>query len=277
MMASIVDWFKRTAPDADDPLPALERAGVSHLYFESVHPFEYGNGRIGRAISEKAMAQCIGQPTLVALAATIPRHRKAYYRALEAANKDKDITPWLKAFAEIAIEAQRRYTARIEFLIDKTKLLDSLRGRLRTRQEKPLRMVLREGPEGFTGGLSAGNYMTITATAPATARRDLADLVSKGALVRTGERRYTRCHLATLLGPVRPLMIDATVEVCQAVIRNQSETAGLAALPQEGALGIRCDGTRRRTSSGSILLLGSAAGAHATRSGPSANSRCQRR
>src|SRR5207247_2611144 len=78
-MTRFVKWFNRTAPDGADPLPALTRAGIAHIYFESIHPFEDGNGRIGRAVSEKALSQCLGQPTLTALAATILIRRKAYY------------------------------------------------------------------------------------------------------------------------------------------------------------------------------------------------------
>ena len=111
-----------------EPLPALTRAGIAHLYFESIHPFEDGNGRIGRAIAEKALAQCFGQPTLIALAATILSRRKAYYAALEAANKGNEVTAWLSWFAGIAIEAQRRTTARVEFLIEKTRLLGPAAG-----------------------------------------------------------------------------------------------------------------------------------------------------
>jgi len=70
-------------------LAALTRAGVAHLYFESIHPFEDGNGRIGRVIAEKSLAQSLGQPTLIALAATILARRTSYYQALEAANKKK--------------------------------------------------------------------------------------------------------------------------------------------------------------------------------------------
>jgi Fic family protein len=191
-VARFVKWFNRTAPAGSEPLPAVTRAGIAHLYFESIHPFEDGNGRIGRAISEKALAQSAGRPTLTALAATILVHRKAYYAALEAANKDNNLTPWLSWFASITIEAQRRTEARIEFLIDKTRLLDRLRGELNERQEKALLRMLREGPEGFKGGLSAGNYATITGASPATATRDLADLAQKGALVRSGERRHAR-------------------------------------------------------------------------------------
>ena len=206
-MTQFLVWFNRTAPDGADPLPALTRAGIAHLYFVSIHPFEDGNGRIGRAISEKALAQCLGQPTLTALAATILIRRTAYYDALEAANKDTEATSWLSWFASIAIEAQHRTAARVEFLLDKTRLLDRLRGRLNERQEKALLRMLREGPEGFQGGLSAGNYIRITGTSSATATRDLADMVAKGALSRVGERRHVRYHLALPLRPVPPVTI----------------------------------------------------------------------
>lgn len=207
-MARFVKWFNRTAPEGAEPLPALTRAGIAHLYFESIHPFEDGNGRIGRAISEKALAQCLGQPTLTALAATILIRRKAYYEALETANKDNEVTPWLAWFAGIAIEAQRRTEARVEFLIDKTRLLDRLRGQLNERQEKALLRVLREGPEGFQGGLSAGNYGRITGASPATTTRDLADMVAKGAFTRTGERRHARYSVKIPTRPVSSVTLD---------------------------------------------------------------------
>ena len=206
-MKQFLVWFNRTAPDGTDPLPALTRAGIAHLYFVSIHPFEDGNGRIGRATSEKALAQCLGQPTLTALAATILIRRSTYYDALETANKDTEVTSWLSWFAGIVIEAQYRTAARVEFLLDKTRLLDRLRGRLNERQEKALLRVLREGPEGFKGGLSAGNYIRITGTSSATATRDLADMVAKGALSRVGERRHVRYHLTIPLRPVPPVTI----------------------------------------------------------------------
>src|SRR2546430_17244128 len=87
-------WLRRTEPGQKEALPALTRAGIAHLYFECIHPFEDGNGRIGRAISEKALAQSLGQPTLTALAATIFARRKNYYEVLEASNKQNEITNW---------------------------------------------------------------------------------------------------------------------------------------------------------------------------------------
>ena len=152
-MDQFVDWFNRTMPGGANPLPLLTRAGIAHLYFESIHPFEDGNGRIGRAISEKAMAQGLGQPTLIALAGTMLLRRKAYYAALEAASRSNAISAWLSWCAGIAIEAQRRTDARVGFLVDKTKLLVAPRGQLNERQEKALLRTLREGPEGFVRSL----------------------------------------------------------------------------------------------------------------------------
>ncbi len=194
-MEGYVAWFNRTAPGGSEPLPALTRAGLAHLYFESIHPFEDGNGRIGRALAEKALIQSFGQTILIGLGSTILAHHRAYYDALEEANKRNEVTAWLAWFAGIALEAQRRTTAQVEFLIDKTRLLDRLRGKLNARQEKVLLRMLQEDPGGFKGGLSAANYSGIATVSPATATRDLAELVEMGALVRSGERRYTRYAL----------------------------------------------------------------------------------
>jgi len=191
-MKRFIAWFNRTAPQGKEPFPAITRAGTAHLFFESIHPFEDGNGRLGRAIAEKAMTQNFGQPVLLALATTILAHQKSYYLALERANRKNDITEWLVWFADIALESQGRRIAQVEFIITKTKLLDRLRGQINERQQKALLRIFREGSEGFKGGLSAGNYSTITGASPATTTRDLADLTEKGALIRTGERKHAR-------------------------------------------------------------------------------------
>lgn len=214
-MARFIDWFNRTTSGSAGDLPALTRAGIAHLYFESIHPFEDGNGRIGRAIAEKALAQSVGHPTLTAIAAAILIHRPAYYTALEAANKGTDLTNWLAWFAAIALEAQDITLAQIQFLIDKTKLLDRFRDHLNPRQLTVLLRVLREGPAGFKGGLSAGNYTSIAKTSSATAGRDLSELVELGAMVRTGEKRHTRYHLPFPLRPVPHITIDPNGQIIQ--------------------------------------------------------------
>jgi len=207
-MAQFIDWFNRTAPGGSETLPALCRAGVAHLYFECIHPFEDGNGRIGRALAEKSLAQSLGQPTLTALAATILAQQKSYYNALEAANQQIEITGWLAWFAGIVIEAQRRTLALIEFLIYKAKLFERLKGQINDRQEKALLRMFREGPDGFKGGLTAGKYTAITGASPATTTRDLVDLVKVGALVRVGELRHAHYNLAVPLRAVKHVGVD---------------------------------------------------------------------
>jgi len=214
-MNQLVTWFNRTAPGGPEPWPALTRAGAAHLYFESIHPFEDGNGRIGRALAEKSLAQSLGQPSLIALAATILPRRARYYAALEAANKSNEITEWLAWFAGTTIEAHRRTLALIEFLVDKTKLLDHVRGKLNDRQEKALLRMFEEGPEGFKGGMSAGKYGTITGASPATTTRDLADLTEKGALVREGERRHARYKLNVPLRHVPHISVNERGELIE--------------------------------------------------------------
>lgn len=194
-MERFIAWFNDTAPKGRSPLPVLLRAAIAHLYFESIHPFEDGNGRIGRAIAEKALAQGVGQPTLLALAHTIERNKKSYYSALEQANKQNEITAWLVYFADMVLDAQRYTSTWIEFLLNKARLYEHLQGQLNSRQEKVLARLFREGPDGFKGGLSAENYLAMTGTSRATATRDLQDLVEKGALQRYGERKHTRYQL----------------------------------------------------------------------------------
>lgn len=194
-MDRYIRWFNSTVPGAEDPLPALTRAGLSHLYFESIHPFEDGNGRLGRALAEKSLAQSIGQPSLIALAFTIERERRAYYDQLERHQKSVDVTPWLEWFARIVLTAQQVTLDRVGFFIAKAHFYDRHRDRFNGRQAKVIARLFREGPDGFKGGLSAENYLAITGTSRATATRDLQDLVDKGALNRSGERRYTRYRL----------------------------------------------------------------------------------
>jgi Fic family protein len=194
-MDGFVAWSNNTLPGGKHPLPALTRAGITHLYFVSIHPFEDGNGRIGRALSEKSLAQNIGQPSLIALAYTIERERKAYYGALERNNKDLEITDWLVYFAKTINEAQNNTIKRVNFYVAKTKLYEKLRGKLNERQDKVVARMFREGINGFKGGLSAENYISITQSSRATATRDLQQLVAMGAFTKTGELRYTRYHL----------------------------------------------------------------------------------
>lgn len=141
------------------------------------------------------MAKCLGEPTLIALSQTIEAKRKRYYQALKLNNKSNDITNWLVNFAQTVLEAQSYSLVIIDFLIEKTKFYDGIKGSLNERQDKVIARLFREGPSGFKGGLSAEKYISITRTSRATATRDLQDLVKRNILIKTGELKSTRYHL----------------------------------------------------------------------------------
>ena len=194
-MRRFITWFNATAPGGKRELPALTRAALVHLYFVCIHPFEDGNGRIGRALAEKSLAQNLGQPSLIALAYTMERKRKEYYAALELNNKELEITAWMKYFANTVLEAQNNTIKRVDFYVAKAKFYERFRGRLNERQDKAVARMFKEGVDGFKGGLSADNYIAIAKISRATATRDLQNLVALGAFTKTGELRHTRYHL----------------------------------------------------------------------------------
>jgi Fic family protein len=194
-MEAFLTWYARTAPDGDKPLPILTRAALAHLYFVTIHPFEDGNGRIARAIAEKSLAEGLGHPALIPLSQTINRARKTYYHQLAQSNHTLEITSWVLYFAQTILDALTHAQELVNFLIAKTKFHDRHRGHFNERQEKAIARIFREGPEGFTGGLSAEKYIRITGASRPTATRDLHDLVEKTALIRTGQLKGTRYHL----------------------------------------------------------------------------------
>lgn len=200
-MNRFLKWFLETAPGEPSALPVLTRAGIAHLYFVCIHPFEDGNGRIGRAIAEKAISEAQGAPTLIALSHTINSRRSAYYEALERVNTTMEITEWLLYFANTILEAQDYSQRLVEFLIAKTKFYSRFRGQFNERQEKAIARMMREGPTGFKGGLSAEKYIRITGASRATTSRDLHDLVVMKALIRTGTLKGTRYQLDLPFAP----------------------------------------------------------------------------
>lgn len=190
-MDQFIIWFNSSKPFEC----ILARAAVTHVYFESIHPFEDGNGRIGRALVEKFLSQALGRPILIAISKVFERRKKEYYAALERCNRSLEIDAWLIFFADVVLEAQNDSMILLKFLIEKSKMITRLTGQLNPRQEKVLLRMFAEGPSGFKGGLSADNYIAITKTSRATATRDLSDLVQKEALTKTGELRHTRYWL----------------------------------------------------------------------------------
>lgn len=180
-------WFNDTRPGkAQEISSGAVRAAVAHIYFESVHPFEDGNGRIGRAISDKALAQNYGRPLLMSLSRTIEGNKNDYYDALKDVQRGNEISEWIAWFVDIAIKAQDDAMEVIDFALKKTKFFDRYQGTLNERQHKAIVRMMREGPNGFEGGMSAKKYMAITHTSKATATRDLQDLLEKGIFMTRG-------------------------------------------------------------------------------------------
>jgi Fic family protein len=189
-MKRFIDWFNVTGPGGKQEIKkAVVRSAVTHLYFESIHPFEDGNGRIGRALSEKALSQGTGRPVLLSLSRAIETDRKGYYAALQEGQQSNEITSWVKWFVNMALAAQIHAEEQIDFTLKKTRLFDRFRDQLNERQLQIVRRMLEEGPNGFKGGMSAKKYMSMTGASKATATRDLQDLVDKSVFVPSGGGR----------------------------------------------------------------------------------------
>ncbi len=180
-METFVEWF-----NASSSLPGPVRSGVAHLYFESIHPFADGNGRMGRAIAEIALSQELGYPAVLSLSAEIDRQRKEYYRMLNQASRQgsMDITGWLEWWTQCVLNSQEHAREQIAFVIRKAAFWRSYWNCVNDRQEKVLARMLREGPGGFKGGMSARKYVGLTGCSRPTATRDLSLLTKIGALER---------------------------------------------------------------------------------------------
>lgn len=187
-MNRFIDWFNNTAPGGPQEIKiAPVRSAIAHLYFESIHPFEDGNGRIGRAIAEKALSQTIGRPVMLSLSRTIEANKSDYYAALEKAQRSNEISDWIAYFVETALTAQTEAEAQIEFTLKTTRFFDQYKDLLNPRQLMVIRRMLQEGSKGFEGGMNARKYTGITHISKATATRDMQQLLEIGAFIPLGK------------------------------------------------------------------------------------------
>lgn len=197
-MKKFIQWFNQTAPGREYEIKAAPiRSAIAHLYFESIHPYEDGNGRIGRAISEKALAQSLGHPVLISLSQEIEANKKGYYINLERAQKSNEITNWIKYFLEMINASVVRTRSQLTFILEKSRYFNKFKNRLNQRQIKVISRMLEEGPEGFKGGITARKYVAITKCSKATATRDLTELLTMKAIKRlSGKGRNVSYELA---------------------------------------------------------------------------------
>jgi Fic family protein len=191
-MQQYIQWYNDTAPTGiKEIIKAPLRSAIAHLYFESIHPFEDGNGRIGRALAEKALSQGVGRPVMLSLSKTIEANKNDYYAALSRAQQSADISNWINYFIKVILDAQTAAEEQIEFTLKKVKFFDHHKNDLNERQLTVIKRMLEEGPKGFEGGMNARKYTGITKASKATATRDLQDLANKNIFVASGGGRST--------------------------------------------------------------------------------------
>jgi len=188
-MKQFIQWFNRPGK-----LDQIIRAAIAHVWFETIHPFEDGNGRIGRAIIDLVIAQDLQQPLwLCNMSRQLQKNRSAYYDQINAAQSGNlDITEWLRWFIEQFAATCQQSNQAIDLAIEKAHFWQSHdENLLNPRQRKTLKKLLDAGDGGYLGGMTADKHCKITGASKATATRDLTDLVQKGALLVVGQGKST--------------------------------------------------------------------------------------
>ena len=196
-MGLFIQWFNSSLGKQD----GLVRAALAHLWFETIHPFEDGNGRIGRALVEMALAQDLKtEQRLWSLSQQIWHERSAYYEQLQSATSsaNMDVTPWVQWFVACIHKAADSSWEQMQSAMRKTRFWADLREfhlSLTPSQSKAINKLYDAGPDGFSGGLSTEKYVNLCGVSRATAYRELTALCEAGLLVQTGSGRGTRYQL----------------------------------------------------------------------------------
>jgi len=198
-VSAFLKWYNGTTPSvkSDPDIPGLVRAAVAHAWLELVHPFDDGNGRVGRAVTDHALYQDMRSVPLFSLSATIEKNRNIYYEKLATVNRSLNFTEWVVWFAEIACEAQIEARNILAFALEKTRFWDAFgETGFNKRQTKAINRMFKAGQSGFEGRMTTRKYVNLTGVSRATATRDLGNLVDKGALKVEGRGRSVSYALA---------------------------------------------------------------------------------
>lgn len=196
-LEAFLQWFEGSRNDTT--LDPLLRAGIAHFWFVTLHPFDDGNGRLTRTLTDLALAQGEAQAIrFYAMSASILEDRAGYYRILEASQKATlDITEWLQWFLHTLLRSLEQAMSRIESVLGKARFWQAHReSALSTEQIKVLNRLLEGGQRGFAEGISAAQYQAVAKVSKATATRHLAELLENGYLKRLpGGGRSTRYQI----------------------------------------------------------------------------------
>lgn len=228
-MERFLAWF-----NADDPhTDVLVKAAIAHLWFETIHPFEDGNGRVGRVIVDLVLARDAGEASRVLqLPVRLHERRRDYYEQLERAQRGppEDTTGWVAWFVDQVRAGCERATAVIDLALTKARFWSTHGGKdLSARQRKVVNVLLDAGPSGFEGGMSTRKYESLTGASRATASRELNQLVLLGLLRSEGAARATRYGVA--LEGWRIRKADASVASGQQGMRLDDDATDVSELP----------------------------------------------
>jgi Fic family protein len=177
-MAAFLKWI-----DADTPIDPVLKAGLAHLWFVTIHPFDDGNGRIARAIADMLLARSEeSAQRFYSMSAQIRLERKAYYDMLEATQKgDLDVTLWLEWFLACLDRAIDGANGILANVLAKSRFWQAhAAAPFNPRQRDMLNRLL----EGFEGKLTSSKWAKIEKCSQDTASRDIADLIERGVLVK---------------------------------------------------------------------------------------------
>ena len=183
-----IENFLRYCNESDENI--YIKSAIAHIWFVIIHPYDDGNGRIARAITDYILSQNTSSTKfkLYSISTAISSDRAGYYTILDNTtnlflNKDYDLTPWLMWHLSILNNAMQQALKNIEYLVQKTKFWDMHRKQaLNERQIKVLNKILDMGSENFEGGLNTKKYMALTKVSKATATRDISELLEFGCI-----------------------------------------------------------------------------------------------
>lgn len=193
-MKQFVKWYNAFKTE-NNMQKAMIKTAIAHLYFESIHPFEDGNGRIGRVLIEKCLGESLNRQIILSVSTAIESDKKTYYAELNKASKTLEIDSWLVYFAKLLIAAQQNAIDVIGLSVKKTRFFDTYEKVLNERQIKVLKKMFDKSIEDFKGGMTAKKYISITKTTKATATRDLQHLLEMGVLLVQGRGRSVHYQL----------------------------------------------------------------------------------
>ena len=192
-----IDWFNESL--SDPIIDPLLRAAICHFWFVTLHPFDDGNGRITRALTDLALAQDDKQSIrLYAMSITILANRNDYYQVLEKSQRNTtNITPWLCWFLETLEHSIQTAINKIDQTLTKSRFWQVFQAvDLSKEQINVLNRMFDEGDQGFEHGVSAAQYKRINKVSKATATRHLTDLLEKGCIEKLpGGGRSTRYQI----------------------------------------------------------------------------------